>query len=74
MLGRLFSLAAVVAVGVVNAGTVIWDGRFKYVFSDMVRIGDGGTGVLMRMCDSDYTTATDINTWSWANQVGSYQW
>jgi hypothetical protein len=31
MLGRLLSLAAVVVVGVVNAGTVIWDGRFKNV-------------------------------------------
>ncbi|KAA8898963.1 carbohydrate-binding module family 1 protein [Sphaerosporella brunnea] len=35
----------------VNAGTIVWDGRFN-----------------------DYTTATDLDKWSWSNQVGSYQW
>ncbi|KAF4625283.1 hypothetical protein G7Y89_g12885 [Cudoniella acicularis] len=35
----------------VQAGTIIWDGRFN-----------------------DLSTSADLNTWSWSNQVGPYQY
>ncbi|KAF8250835.1 hypothetical protein K440DRAFT_638685 [Wilcoxina mikolae CBS 423.85] len=47
----VFAFVPLLLASVVNAGTVIWDGRFN-----------------------DYTTATDLDKWSWSNQVGSYQW
>lgn len=47
----LLATASTLLLGLSQAGTIIWDGRFN-----------------------DYTTATDLDKWSWASQVGSYQW
>ncbi|ROW06877.1 hypothetical protein VMCG_04018 [Cytospora schulzeri] len=48
----LISLAALAASLVtVNAGTILWDGRFN-----------------------DLTSSTDLDNWSWSNEVGPYQY
>lgn len=48
----LTSIALVaVLVCVVQAGTILWDGRFN-----------------------EFTSSSDLNTWSWSNQVGPYQY
>ncbi|KAK1835052.1 hypothetical protein QBC39DRAFT_419468 [Podospora conica] len=45
------TLLTVLAASAVQAGTVLWDGRFN-----------------------DFTSAADLNKWSWSTQVGPYQY
>lgn len=50
---QLLSLAglSVTLIGLANAGTVLWDGRFN-----------------------DLSSSTDLDDWSWSNEVGPYQY
>ncbi|KAK7735277.1 hypothetical protein SLS53_007668 [Cytospora paraplurivora] len=49
---KALSLAALAAIlATVNAGTVLWDGRFN-----------------------DLSSSTDLDNWSWSNEVGPYQY
>lgn len=48
---RLAAALALLSSAVVDAGTVIWDGRFN-----------------------SFSSSADLNTWSWSNQVGPYQY
>ncbi|KAI5818671.1 carbohydrate-binding module family 1 protein [Pyronema omphalodes] len=47
--------------------------QFLYLLPLLLSAANAGT-VIWDGRFNDYSTATDLNKWSWSNQVGSYQW